>query len=367
MSVTFNREQLLRAVRLAASITPRNTPKVVLHGVRLHFDSKALIVSGTDLEASVSVAVGCEPDTWEALPNAQKLVAVLTECTDEEITLSHDDDSLCIRGQFSEHYLQDIDKPDVFPSSVPADPSTTFTMEVHPFVTSLKRIEPFCARESARYALTGVKIELADGKVTLVATDGKWMATEELPCTTAVADDKTYVVPERVINLLLNSCKGEDGEVTIGLTPNSFTASVDGVTINARLLEGRYPTWREVFPKKYDWKVSLNAGSLRSVTKQAATMMTEDSRGIDYSFEQSKLSAKSSSQSGKAKIELPIAYDEKARSLTIAGDLMSNLLGLWPADTELTMKGVNNNTVSVFQFTDTYSAVIVPLAKAGAA
>lgn len=365
MSV-FNRRSLLRAVQLAASITPRNTPKACLQGVKITGTRDCLEVTGTDLETVAITATvsgdGC--DLEACLPQAIRLVSVLSECTDDEITLTKEGDSLVIRGQFSETLLQDCDNPDSYPTPPVIEPDNTLLIPVGTLSTVLKRIVFCAASESARYALTGVRIEPQDGKAVFVATDGKRLATEEIDCPSSLRDTGDFIVPEKAIKLILSSCRGEDGEASLGLTKNYAKINVDGVTITARLLEGRYPTWREVFPKKYDWQLPLMAGPMLNVTRQAAVMCTEDTRGISYTFSKGVLSAKSKSETGKARIELPVSYDGSEVSVDIAGDLMAEMLAQWPGDTDFTMKGVKNNTISLFEFPGTYKSIIVPLAKA---
>lgn len=372
---TIDRKTLLRAVQLAASITPRNTPKASLKGVLIKANRGKLSVFGTDLEASINIDItGNGDDTFEALPDALRIVQVLTECPDDEVVLLKENDSLLkendslyVKGQFAETVLQDCDNPETYPQAVAAGSDEPIILNAGKFTTALKRVAFCAARESARYALQGVRLEPADGKLTLIATDGKRMAVEELDCPTAKQDAADYVIPSKVVKLIQQACKGDEDEVTINLTLNTVTVLVDGVTVNGKLLEGRYPTWREVFPKKYDYSIPLTAGSLLTVTRQASVMTTEDTRGIEYAFAKSELTAKSSSETGKARIKLPVAYDEQAVGLTMAGDLVTEMLGVWPADTELRMRGLSNNTVTAFEFPDGARHLIVPLSKGVAA
>lgn len=361
---TINRKDLLRAVQLAASVTLRNSPKASLKGVLLKCNKNSIVAYGTDLEASISVQITVNGgDAFEALPDAQRIVSVLSECPDEEVVLQYEDGNLFIRGQFAETVLGDCDKPETYPQTVPAESDEPLLLNAGKFAQALKRVAFCAARESARYAMQGVRIEPLDGKLVLVATDGKRMAVEELECPTSKQDAADYIIPSKAIKLIQQACKGDEDEVTLSFTRNAVTVAVDGVTINAKLLEGRYPTWREVFPKKYDFSIPLNAGSLLAVTRQASVMFTEDTRGVDYAFDKSELTAKSSSETGKARIKLPVAYDGKPVGLTMAGDLVAEMLAAWPGDAEFTMRGVANNTVAAFEFPDGARHIIVPLSK----
>lgn len=366
MSYTVPRESLLRAVKLAASIAPRKTPKDILKGILIVGGKDCLTVKATDQEASISIHVTADgKGSLEALPDAQKIVATLTECDCTELKISKEDDELIIATDFAETVLKDCAlMVSDYPYPVASEAETTIAAPADKLSQGLKRVTMYCADESARYALTGVKFERMAGKLCIVATNGRWLATTEIDCPSSEAVTDCCVVPEKAIRALLSATRGDEGEVNIGFTGNYVTFNVDGVELHTRLLEGRYPTWREVFPKKHDIKLPLNAGSLLRVTRQAAVMMTEESRGIDYTLSPGTMTANSADQNaGKAKIQLPIAYDGKPHSVTFDGRLMSGMLSQWDGDTEFEALIVEKNTVAEFRFPDGFRSVIVPLSR----
>jgi DNA polymerase III subunit beta len=362
---TVSRKSLLRAVKLAASIVPRATPKAMLKGMLIEGGKGCLIVKVTDTEMSIAIHVTAEgTGQAKALPDAQKIVATLTESDCQHLKLSKEGDELILASDFAETVLKDCDEPEGYPFPVASDPENTIVVPADKLHQTLKRITMYCADESARYALKGVKLERLDGKLCLVATDGKWMATQELDCPTSKATTDCLIIPEKAIRTLLNATRGDEGEVTIGFTGNYVTFQVDGVTLHTRLVEGRYPTWREVFPKKIEVKLPLNAGSLLRVTRQAAVMHTQETRGIDYTLTEGMLTAASRDpEAGKANIELPIAYDGKPHTVTFDGRLMAGMLSQWDGDTEFEACLTGNNTVAEFRFPDGFRAVIVPLSR----
>ena len=366
MNYTINRETLLRAVKLATSVLPRTTPKEILKGVLIQAGKDRLTIKATDMDSvSLSVTVQAEgKDSFEALPAASRMGAVLQEAGCETLSLGKRDDELSVTTDFAETVLKDLDNPGIYPNTVHADPESTITIEASKLYPALKRVVMYCSDQSARYALTGVKFEREEGKLILVATDGKWMGVEEIPCPSCTADTGCRVIPEKAIKLLLSAMKGDDGEVTIGFVGNNVSFAVDGVTLYARLVEGRYPTWREVFPKSHSVKLPLNAGTLLSVTRQAGVMTTDESKGVDYTFDNSLLTLVSCDPvAGKAEIKLPIAYNGKRHHVCFDGQLMAGVLSQWGGDTEFEACFTEKNTVAEFRFPNDFRAVVVPLTR----
>lgn len=356
------RDSLLKAVKLAASIAPRNSPKLCLQGVLLKAGNDNITVYGTDLEQHVSINVHADGgESFEALPNAVRLLAVLQESTADQVALAKEDDCLILSSEFAETVLKDADDPVNFPAKVETE-AETFDLEAGKLHGPLKKVSMYSSTESARYALNGVRFETDGKNLVIVATDGKWLAVDEIGCNPVMSD--SVVVSNRAIGLILQATAKADDTVMLGFTRNRVYCQCGNVTINGSLEEGRFPTWREVFPKRTDYKVPLMSGPMDAVTRQASVMMTDDTRGVNFHFGKGTLKLKSASELGKANIQLPVAFDGD-KSVTIAGDLVSRMLGQWEPDTELTFKGTDNNTVTLWEFPGKFRTVIVPLAKGG--
>ena len=56
-------------------------------------------------------------------------------------------------------------------------------------------------------------------------------------------------------------------------------------TIYSRLVEGRFPKWREVLPERSESvMIEIAVGPLHSAVRQAAIVTSEESRGVDFTF-----------------------------------------------------------------------------------
>src|SRR4029453_15591586 len=106
-------------------------------------------------------------------------------------------------------------------------------------------------------------------------------------------------------------------EIQIALRQNDILVKNPRATIYSRLLEGRYPRWRDVFPQRpTSVKIELSVGPVHSAVRQAAIVTSEESRGIDFTFgEGSLVLAGQTAEVGQSRIELPIAYDGPPTSI----------------------------------------------------
>ena len=109
--------------------------------------------------------------------------------------------------------------------------------------------------ESSRYALGGVLIELTADKITAVGTDGRRLAMMEAPAQSVgghATGDNMTIVPARSMHLIEKILTEPDAEIHIAARANEMLVKSPRATLYSRLVEGRFPKWRDVFPKRPD-------------------------------------------------------------------------------------------------------------------
>jgi DNA polymerase-3 subunit beta len=101
-----------------------------------------------------------------------------------------------------------------------------------------------------------------------------------------------------------------------------------------------------------------------SAINQASLVLSADSKGIDFHFDEGELKLTGTGQDvGGSEVELPVAWDSKALSITFDGKLIVDFLKpLDAADpVELLLNGEND--AGVFFAGNGYRYVVMPLAK----
>lgn len=217
--------------------------------------------------------------------------------------------------------------------------------------------------DSSRYALGGVLVEQKKGDVALVATDGRRLHVAYAEVDQAV-DDASAIIPAAAIVTLSRLAKAHaDDAVQLSLAGNELVADMDGVTVWARLLEGRFPRWQDVIPKDVrpefgtgEEKVfkappahaEVTAGELLAAVRQASIVVSETSRGVQFTFVENGLMLTARSAD----------YGESTvtAELSVAG--IKATVRLDPSFVAGWLRGVDAGaTIEVFA-TDTESAVV---------
>lgn len=365
-----NRKQLLRAVQLAGTISQRwNGAKPALQGVLIRVGSEFTMYS-TDLDCQlVSKLEFSGSHAMESLPSTTRLLDVIRNEDCEEISLYQDDDKLTIKSETGEYIIQNCSEPDTYPTIVEPEPDKMITVPRAKLLAAIQEIGHAALEgESARYALGGVNFEIGNGKLTLVATDGKQLSHVHIDVEGLEAKDGTMVVPNKAIKTLVQLLKETDCElVNVSFASNVAHFAVNGDRLTARLIEGRYPTWREVIREKATVTIPVNVGALAAMTRRASTMTTDDSRAVTLSFDADSISAEASSTDiGKAKIKLPASYDIKPFKVHLDPAMLLDGLRVLPPDSDVMFSISGKGAALVRLSHGAYpglESVIVPLTK----
>ena len=222
--------------------------------------------------------------------------------------------------------------------------------------------------ESSRYALGGVLLELTPDKITAVGTDGRRLAMMHGPAKAVgghQTGDATTIVPTKAMHLIERSLTDGDAEIRLAVHANNVLVHSGRATIYSRLVEGRFPKWRDVFPRRDNVvKIDLAVGGFYSAVRQAAIVTSDESRGVDFTFGDGKVTLLGrAADLGQARIELPIAYDGAPLGITLDPRYITDFLKVLDPDRTFTIELKDSESAVVCSTDDGYGYVIMPLAR----
>lgn len=365
MKANYHREGLLAAVQLAsAAVAPRDV-KPILRNLKAIAEADRCTLMATDLELGIRLEVrGVKvEEPGEAILPAARTLSILREATDEELHLEANAEKCLVRGQYNE-----FEMPSEDPANFPDVPA--FTADRYHELTAgqlremIRRTIFAAAVENPRYAVTGVLWELEGDQARLIATDGRRLAVDQGTATVFGEHDtkgQTPVVPTKAMGLLERNLSDADEVVRVCFRPNEVLFKTERAMVYSRLVEGRYPAYREVFPKKPTSKVPLSVGPFYSAVRQAAIMTDEESKKVTFGFAKGKLTLQASgAETGRSKVELPIEYDGKAIDIRFDPKYLTDMLRVLDTDAALTLELVDGNSPALFRVGN-YSYIVMPL------
>ena len=369
MKITCNREKLLHAFQTVSPIAPARSPKPILQNVKLEVAPAATTLMATDLEVGIRYEVtGVEVDApGAAVLPVGRFGSILRESTDATFRIESDNEGTTIRGERSQFKLPS-ENPQDFPAIAEFGEKSFYELSARLFRELIRRTIFATDNESSRYALGGVKLEWKDNLLTAVGTDGRRLAKMEGPAQ-AVGQPAPFgdvtVVPTRAMQLLERALAEDGSEVQLAVRQNDILVKNPRATIYSRLLEGRYPRWRDVFPQRANsLKLDLAVGPVYSAVRQAAIVTSEESRGVDFTFgEGSLVLSGQTAEVGQSRVELPVAYDGPPIAITLDPRFVGDFLKVLDPEKTFTIDLQDSDAAAVCTTDDGYGYVIMPLAR----
>lgn len=366
MKLLCNRAKLATAFATAASIAPSRSPKAILQNVKLTADENRAILSATDLEVGVLLeveGVDVQQVGSTVLP-VSRFGGLLKELADETITLQQSSKGLVVKGERSKHVLS-VQNPAEFPGQGDWSSDRYHTLSSAALKALIQRTLFATDTASSRYALGGVLLEINRAEATAVATDGRRMAIASCPavCTNGHATGESQrIVPFRAMQQLVRLL--DSGEVMVCCSDNDIRVRTPTATFTARLLEGRFPRWKDAIPDlKHGQTVTLPAGATHAALRQAAIATSDESRGVDFRFEGGKLLLSGrTAEVGESEVELPISYDGPQITLTMDHRYVSEFLRTLDPSDNATVQIRDSESAAIFSAGDAYRYVVMPLA-----
>ena len=369
MKFTFQREEFLASFQIAATIAPNRSTKSILESVKLEITDSHATFLATDME--IAVRNGVEGIQVEVpgtilLPVA-RFVSFLRECRDAELSLEVDHDAIIVRGKSSQVRFQALN-PDEFPEIVGFEETSFYRLPSARLKELIKRTVFATDVESTRYALGGVLLDFDDQLLTGVATDGRRLAQMEVAIEKEGEPGQqqtTTIVPTNNLQLMERSLP--DGDVPVDVAPrqNDLLVRAGNIVIYSRLVDGRFPRWRDVFPeRKSAIKINVNVGPLYSAIRQAAVVANTESRGIDFTFgDGSLVLSLTAADVGDSRIEMPIEYDGEPVTITLDFRYVMDFLKVLDAEKTIELEIEDDESAALCRTDDGYGYVIMPLSR----
>ena len=370
MKVICNRESLLHSFQTAATIAPSRSPKPILQNIKIEAKKDQTILMATDMELGIRiVAPDVEVQTeGSAILPVGRFGSLLRENSDEKLRIAADDQGIKVKGDRSEFKLP-AHNPDEFPNVEDFTETAYFEISATAFKELIRRTLFATDTESSRYALGGVLLEFDGDRVTAVGTDGRRLAKME-GSVESVGDykgtDSMTIVPSKSMQLIDRALVADDEtKVQIVARSNDILIKATNATIYSRLVDGRFPKWRDVIPDARDGStIKMAVGPVFSAVRQAAVVSSDESRGIDFTFEKGSLVLSGlTADVGQSRVELPTEYEGDTIRLTLDNRFVSDFLKVLGNDQTFSMNVTDADSAALCATDDGYSYVLMPLAR----
>lgn len=368
MKIACDREKLASAFQLAASVAQSKSPKEVLQNIKIEASEDRVILMATDMETGIRIDVeGVDVHSpGKALLHVVRVGSILRESNDDQLTFESDGTNTSVSGLHAEFKLPSMN-PDEFPTLSGFEEEKYHELPARLFKEMIRRTAFATDPDSSRFALGGVLLEMNGEEVLAVGTDGRRLARVQ-GTGKSVGGHQTSgnstIVPTRALILMDRAIGDKEEVVHIASRGNDVLLRTGRSTIYSRLVEGRYPNWRQVIPQRDDSVViDMTVGPFYNVIRQAAIVADLETRGLDFEFGNGTLVLTArTADLGQSRVELPIDYTGEPIRMKLDYRFVSDFLKVLDSNSVFKLDVASATQPALMTTDDGYAYVIMPMA-----
>lgn len=312
MKFSIARESILAPLQLVTGVVERRQTLPVLSNTLVVVESDAVSLTGTDLEVEV-VGRATGADVAEAgsttIP-ARKLLDIVKSLPEgADVNFKLDGERVTVSSARSRFTLSTLPASE-FPNVEGGQEQLSFSLDAQLFRQMIEKTAFSMAQQDVRYYLNGMLLELKDGVIRLVATDGHRLAM--VTAESGHEDGETHqaIVPRKGILELSRLLADVDGEVSIAIGASHIQVTAGDVVFTSKLVDGRFPDYERVIPRNSDKQILANRETFRTAFSRASILSNEKYRGVRLQLEKDMLRITANNpEQEQAEEEVAIDYD----------------------------------------------------------
>lgn len=294
----------------------------ILKNVLIEANEGMLSLTTTNLDLGIRCRIKADVKESGSLTlPVRKLASIVRELPNQDIDVVYSGkNSAKISSGSSKFEVMGIGAED-FPALPVFDNKNVYRLEQSLIQRMLKAVSYAQSTDESRYIMNGTYFDFQESQLTLVATDGRRLATmsHDLPedegqTGSVIMPSKTVAELERLLGIgdtvkigfnerqvAFEMKVGEDGE-SHGL--------IDSIYLVSKIVEGRYPDYRQVIPKEVEHRIKLEREMLMDAVSRASLVADEKNEQIKFRLTKNMLEVFAESKElGKAHEAMAIAYD----------------------------------------------------------
>src|SRR2546423_4131312 len=354
MKLSVTRDAFLARLGVAARGVSTRSSIQTLSGVLLRAEGGAVELQATDMEIGVRLKVDAEVerDGTAVLPG-RLLLDVVRSLPNDDLSLEYKaerQDVEVVSGS-ARFQLRTLPSED-FPKLPTADGAATLRVPAPAFVDTVSRVARAASRDEARPHLTGVLVSAGGNELRMVATDSYRLSVKETKLEKALDRELEVNVPVRALQELtrIASADGPD-EIEVAALDNQVVFTAGDVVLSSRLIEGRFPNYKQLLPETYEHELRLSRSELLDVVKRIS-LLAQKNAPLRLKFEDGALEVSAETPDiGEARESIPAPFKGETLEIGFNPEFLQDGLDSAESD-ELILKLISPHRPGLIQSGD---------------
>jgi len=328
MKLICTQENLNRIISYLEKVAGKQLTLPILSNFLLETENGRLKISATNLEIGIIGYIGAKIESEGKIALPAKVLSnfIHNLPSGDVLELESTPQGLKIVSTAYQTTIKGLDGKD-FPIIPEYKEDYFFSFPAQELKRALTRTLFCMSVNNARLELTGVHIFFHKDRIELAATDSFRLAEEIIPLTDQkesyeefLAQNPSLIIPGSTLHEIMHIITPESTDVKIALKENQIFFEIDGIQIISRIINGKYPDYKQIIPKNFQLQVVLEKESFQRAVKIASNFASYNVGEITLSLlpaEKQCVISSESQEIGTNKTILPLEIKNGVDPLTI--------------------------------------------------
>jgi len=332
MKIVCQKDVLFKAVGLAQSAVSSKTTLAILGNLLFEAGKSGLIIMGTDLEIGLKVKVEAEvlQEGSVTIP-AKKLSEILRECPDGDVEIEADANqrihikagaAFIIPGLARDEYPKMPEPKDEKPVEIPSKALQEMIQKAAVSIST----------DDTRHILNGALLQVDGAEVRMVSTDSHRLTFVKRGIESKAAKHSA-IVPQKALTELVKVLDASADPVSVRFSENQIFFEKGSTVLVSRLIDGTYPNYEQVIPKKNDQLMVAGAEELLKAVRRVGILASEKSSPVKLTLKSGSLTIQSNTPDlGEAEEQLAVEYAGSEMTLAYNARYLQDCLKVLGSD-----------------------------------
>jgi len=318
MKFTCERSVLLKEVAIANEIIASRNAISILSNMYLEAEDDFLTIKATDMKVNFETKVPVdvvEPGSVTVL--GDKFFGILSSVPDGELEFEQADAKITIktsakRAKFQLKSIASEKFPDFSTSG-----TDFFDIPAKEFKGMIEETIFAVSDDETRYFMNGVFFEFAEGKIIMVATDGRRLSYISKEAPEGIKEFTGVIIPPKILSVIQKRA-GDEGVISVSVTDRNIFIKFGSYQLSSVLIEGNFPNYRRVIPKDPTRSFTMSRTEMLDALKRVSLLVETKSHRIYLEVTPGNLAVRSEeSEIGTAREEIPCEYEGEEVSIAL--------------------------------------------------
>lgn len=277
MKVEILKENFKNGLNIIERVVGKNLSLPILDNVLISTEDSFLALKSTDLETAINLWILAKiiKNGKVAVP-AKFLSNFISLLPNEKIILEEKKQGLYVECKSFKNQIQGQNTEE-FPLIPEFKNAEYMEVDNKKLCQGLSQIVDVASPSQSRPEISGIYFSFFKNTIKMVATDSFRLAEKTIALDGPIKKDLSLILPQKPAREIMNILNEKDGKIKIYFLPNQTMfefpmkeTNHPQVQIISRLIEGEYPNYEEIIPKKFKTRLILKRDEFLNQVKAAS-------------------------------------------------------------------------------------------------